>query len=60
MVHGMSPAILSVVSHFARHEKERARLIGEETDRLYGMAGEDGRLIEDGVYVGNDSDSEDD
>lgn len=39
MVHGLSAMVMSVVGHFARHEKERAPLIGGETERLYGMAG---------------------
>ena len=48
MVHGFSPALLSVASHFSRSDKERAPLIGSETDRLYGMADEDGRLTSGG------------
>lgn len=58
MVHGLSPAILSVVSHFSRHEKERAPLIGEETERLYGMASEDGRLTQAGPITGSDNESD--
>ena len=46
MVHGLSPAALSVASHFFRPGKERAPLIGDETDRLYGMADENGRFGE--------------
>lgn len=43
MVHGLSAMVMSVISHFARAEKERAPLIGAETERLYGMVtGEDG------------------
>lgn len=38
MVHGLSAIVMSVVGHFTRHEKERAPLIGGETERLYGMA----------------------
>ena len=38
VVHGLSAMVMSLVSHFARHEKERAPLIGGETERLYGMA----------------------
>jgi len=53
MVHGLSPAVMSVASHFSRHEKERAPLMGQETDRLYGMAPENGRLAH-----GDDSGSE--
>ena len=60
MVHGLSPAILSVVSHFSRPAMERAPLLGGETDRLYGMAGEDGRLTQARATAGNDSDSGDD
>lgn len=56
MVHGLSPAALSVASHFSRAEKERAPLIGHETDRLYGMASENGRL--GGAPHGSDSDSD--
>jgi sodium/hydrogen antiporter len=58
MVHGLSPAILSVVSHFARPTKERAPLIGEETDRLYGMASEDGRLAQGVPTAGSDSEGD--
>jgi sodium/hydrogen antiporter len=58
MVHGLSPAILSVISHFSRHEKERAPLVGEETERLYGMAEEDGRLTQSGPTAGSDSESD--
>jgi NhaP-type Na+/H+ or K+/H+ antiporter len=60
MVHGLSPAILSVVSHFSRPTKERAPLIGEETDRLYGMAEENGRLTQGGATTTSDSESSDD
>ena len=38
MVHGLSAVVMSVVGHFTRHEKERAPLIGGETERFYGMA----------------------
>ncbi|KAF7513338.1 hypothetical protein GJ744_009759 [Endocarpon pusillum] len=37
MVHGSSAMVMSVVSHFTRPKKERAPLIGGETERLYGM-----------------------
>jgi NhaP-type Na+/H+ or K+/H+ antiporter len=59
MVHGLSPAILSVISPFSRHVKERAPLIGEETERLYGMAEEDGRLTQSGPATGSDSNDDD-
>ena len=59
MVHGLSPAILSVVSHFSRHQKERAPLLGGETDRLYGMADEDARPTQGGATAGSDSESDD-
>jgi sodium/hydrogen antiporter len=41
MIHGLSAMVMSVVGHFSRVEKERAPLIGAETERLYGMAGGD-------------------
>ena len=41
MVHGLSAMVMSVVGHFSRLEKERAPLIGAETDTLHGMAGGD-------------------
>ncbi|ERF70587.1 hypothetical protein EPUS_02453 [Endocarpon pusillum Z07020] len=37
MVHGSSAMVMSVVGHFTRPKKERAPLIGGETERLYGM-----------------------
>lgn len=37
MVHGLSATVMSVFGHFTRAEKERAPLIGAETERLYGM-----------------------
>jgi hypothetical protein len=40
------------------HEKEKAPLIDEETERLYGMASEDGRLAQGGPTTGNDSESD--
>lgn len=58
MVHGLSPAILSVVSHFSMHEKESAPLIGEETEHLYGMASDDGRLAHGGPTTGTDNKSD--
>lgn len=58
MVHGLSPAILSVVSHFSKHEKERAPLIGEETERLYGMASEDGVGNEGGSTLSSENESD--
>ncbi len=58
MVHGLSPAVLSVASHFSRQEKERAPLIGEETDRLYGMAGENDRITQGGSTTRSDSESD--
>lgn len=41
MVHGLSAMVMSIVSHFTRDEKERAPLIGAETERLYGMVSGD-------------------
>ncbi|KAK4949936.1 hypothetical protein LTR10_011778 [Elasticomyces elasticus] len=38
MVHGFSPLVMSLISHFSRLPKERAPLLGGEEDRLYGMA----------------------
>lgn len=38
VVHGLSAMVMSLVGHYTRHEKERAPLIGAETERLYGMA----------------------
>jgi hypothetical protein len=46
------------VSHFSRHEKEKAPLIGEETERLFGMASEDGRLTPAGPMTGSDNESD--
>lgn len=45
MVHGLSALAMSVVGHFARAEKERAPLIGGETERLYGMADENDDVL---------------
>ncbi|KAF6232278.1 hypothetical protein HO173_009383 [Letharia columbiana] len=42
MVHGLSVAAISVGSHYARKEGERAPLIGGESDGLYGMVHEGG------------------
>lgn len=36
-VHGLSPLVVSLYSHFSRREEERAPLLGGETDRLTGM-----------------------
>lgn len=41
MVHGSSAMVMSVVGHFTRPKKERAPLIGGETERLYGMVSGD-------------------
>ncbi|KAJ9636624.1 hypothetical protein H2204_005224 [Knufia peltigerae] len=38
MVHGFSPLVMSLASHFSRDPKERAPLLGAEEERLYGMA----------------------
>ena len=53
MVHGFSAIIMSLFSHFSRHEKERAPLFGGESDRLYGMANDEGAFSS-----GNESDSD--
>ena len=42
MVHGLSVAAISVASHFSRRQGERAPLIGQESDALYGMVHGDG------------------
>lgn len=60
MVHGLSPAILSAASHFSRHKKERAPLLGGETDRLYGMGTEDGRSTQGVAAADSDDESSDD
>ena len=52
MVHGFSAIVMSIFSHFARPEKERAPLLAGESDRLYGMADEES-------LKSNDSDDED-
>lgn len=41
MIHGFSALVMSIVGHLTRHPKERAPLLGTESDRLYGMADED-------------------
>ena len=53
MVHGFSAILMSMFSHFARPAKERAPLLGGESDRLYGMANEEGVFSS-----GNESDSD--
>lgn len=42
MIHGLSVALISVVSHYSRPKGERAPLIGGETDGLDGMVQEGG------------------
>ena len=42
MVHGLSVAVISVASHFSRGRGERAPLIGQESEPLYGMVHEEG------------------
>lgn len=37
VVHGLSTLAISIAAHFARHEGERAPLIGAESDGLHGM-----------------------
>ena len=46
MIHGFSTLAVSIGGHLARHEGERAPLIGAETEGLHGM-------------VHNDSEAED-
>lgn len=55
IVHGFSAIVMSLYGHFTRPKDERAPLLGGETDRLYGMAGENGSLT-DGS---DDNDQED-
>ena len=45
MVHGISAMIMSVARHLSRKDKERAPLIGEGQERLYGMGDNDGGTI---------------
>ena len=42
MVHGLSVAAISVGSHYSRAMGERAPLLAQETDDLYGMVHDDG------------------
>lgn len=56
MVHGFSAVVMSVVSHFTRPEKERAPLLAGESDRLYGMADDDGSLTDAGDEEGEEDD----
>jgi hypothetical protein len=37
MVHGLSTLCISIAGHFARHEEERAPLLGQETEGLEAM-----------------------
>ncbi|EPE24604.1 hypothetical protein GLAREA_08457 [Glarea lozoyensis ATCC 20868] len=42
MVHGLSTLVISIVGHFARHEGERAPLLGQETEGLDAMVHDTG------------------
>lgn len=42
MVHGLSVAVITVSGHFSRHKRDRALMIGGETDNLDGMEHEGG------------------
>ncbi|KAM0802511.1 Cation/H+ exchanger [Usnea florida] len=60
MVHGLSVAAISVASHFSRGRGERAPLIGQESEALYGMVhGEGDGESEPSVSGGEDPDLRD-
>ena len=58
MVHGLSAMVMSVVGHFSRHDKHRAPMIGSETEPLFGMADEDGRVASTREANSGDDDSD--
>jgi NhaP-type Na+/H+ or K+/H+ antiporter len=41
MVHGFSPLVMSIASHFMKHPKERSHLVGGDEDGLGGMLHEE-------------------
>lgn len=57
MVHGFSAAVMSIYGHLTRDPKHRASQVGGETDRLQGMANEDGYFSDEAIGDSSQEDS---
>ncbi len=58
MVHGFSPLVMSLASHFSRNPKERSALVGGDEDGLGGMIHSDGEEEEIGEPYTDNVDEE--